>query len=138
MVHVHHHPGTTRPQQYALKWIQLLQLDTLNSSVTILIDRYQLLYFLPIVVMCSNYNANDSVFYMVVLQYVLNSLGAMGFLWMVFIPINDRLFQIVYGGILHKYLGSIINQPSTMARYIHPHPQRHGNGVATMELISQF
>ena len=33
---------------------------------------------------------------------------------------------------------STINRPSTMVSYIHLHPERHANGVYTMEIDSQF
>ena len=45
---------------------------------------------------------------------------------------------MVYGGIDNRYLRLIINLPSTMARYVYPHRQRHAIGVAALELYSQF
>ena len=48
--------------------------------------------------------------------------------------IDDRLFQIVYGGMVHEYLGSIIDWPSTMTIYSHLNLGWQANGGVTMDL----
>ena len=45
---------------------------------------------------------------------------------------------MVYGRIVHMYLGLIINLPSTMVQYSHPNSEQQVNGVAIVDLISQF